>query len=128
MSRSKSPAGLMASVVSTRARPGNTPTHQAVLRYTCPSCIIAHQAIYVDKAEVGRPYQMVSSVGMSIPLHCTAIGKAILSALPLAESRSLLSSVKFEQRTQRTLTSAAEVLADLEGSRTPRTRYGGHND
>jgi IclR family acetate operon transcriptional repressor len=75
------------------------------------------RAIYVDKAEADRPFQMVSRVGMSIPLHCTSIGKAILAQLPQAETRSLLSSAGLEHRTTHTLTSIEEVLADLENVR-----------
>lgn len=72
------------------------------------------RAIYIDKAEADRPYQMVSRVGMSIPLHCTAIGKAILAQLPLPETISVLSSGGLERRTPQTLATAGQVLADLE--------------
>jgi IclR family acetate operon transcriptional repressor len=47
-------------------------------------------AVYVAKVEGDKPYQMASRVGMQIPLHCTAIGKAILSALPLSEVDAIL--------------------------------------
>ncbi|MFN3602964.1 MAG: IclR family transcriptional regulator, partial [Dietzia sp.] len=40
------------------------------------------EAVYVDKIEGSRAYQMRSRVGLAIPLHCTAIGKAVLAALP----------------------------------------------
>ena len=75
------------------------------------------RAIYVDKAEANLPFQMVSRVGMTIPLHCTSIGKAILAALPQTEALGLLSSVSLERRTPNTLTSVEEVLADLESVR-----------
>jgi len=75
------------------------------------------RAIYVDKAEADRPFQMVSRVGMSIPLHCTSIGKAIMAFLPTAETTSLLSSADLERRTPHTLTTVEEVLADLESIR-----------
>lgn len=94
-----------AAVLDLRERTGHT-VHLAVRN--------GDRAIYVDKAEADRPYQMVSRVGMSIPLHCTSIGKAILAVLPPAETLSLLSSADLERRTPHTLTSVAEVLADLE--------------
>jgi IclR family transcriptional regulator, acetate operon repressor len=75
------------------------------------------RAIYVDKAEADRPFQMVSRVGMSIPLHCTSIGKAILAFLPAAETSSLLSSADLECRTPHTLTTVEAVLEDLESVR-----------
>jgi IclR family transcriptional regulator, acetate operon repressor len=97
-----------AAVLSLREKTGHT-VHLAIRN--------GDRAIYVDKAEADRPFQMVSRVGMSIPLHCTAIGKAILSALPEAETRGLLSSAGLERRTPHTLTSVAEVLADIESVR-----------
>lgn len=97
-----------AAVLDLREKTGHT-VHLAVRN--------GDRAIYVDKAEADRPYQMVSRVGMSIPLHCTSIGKAILADLPLAETLSLLSSAGFERRTPRSLTSVGEVLADLENVR-----------
>jgi IclR family acetate operon transcriptional repressor len=47
-------------------------------------------AVYLAKVEGDKPYQMASRVGMQIPLHCTSIGKAILSALPPLEVAAIL--------------------------------------
>lgn len=48
------------------------------------------KAVYVSKVEGDKPYQMASRVGMQIRLHCTAIGKAVLAALPETELDELL--------------------------------------
>jgi IclR family acetate operon transcriptional repressor len=48
-------------------------------------------AVYVSKIEGDKPYQMASRVGMQIHLHCTSIGKAVLSALPPQEVDAILS-------------------------------------
>lgn len=48
------------------------------------------RAVYVSKVEGDKPYQMASRVGMQIRLHCTAIGKAVLAALPESEVDKLL--------------------------------------
>ncbi|HEX3590317.1 MAG TPA: IclR family transcriptional regulator [Pseudonocardiaceae bacterium] len=47
-------------------------------------------AMYVSKIEGDKPYQMASRIGMQIRLHCTAIGKSVLSALPAADLDDLL--------------------------------------
>lgn len=47
-------------------------------------------AVYVVKIEGDKPYQMASRVGMQLHLHCTAIGKAVLSALPEDEVDAML--------------------------------------
>lgn len=49
-----------------------------------------NSAVYVSKFEGDKPYQMASRVGMTIELHCTSIGKSILSSLPRSEADDLL--------------------------------------
>lgn len=49
-------------------------------------------AVYVSKVEGDKPYQMASRIGMQIHLHCTSIGKAVLSALTEDEVTELLST------------------------------------
>jgi IclR family acetate operon transcriptional repressor len=47
-------------------------------------------AVYVAKVEGDKPYQMASRVGMQIQLHCTSIGKSVLSALQPEEVDAIL--------------------------------------
>ncbi len=49
-------------------------------------------AVYLAKIESQEPYQMGSKVGMQIALHCTAIGKAILSGLPEDDVRAVIAA------------------------------------
>ncbi|WP_052664512.1 IclR family transcriptional regulator [Nitriliruptor alkaliphilus] len=72
------------------------------------------EAVYVDKIEGNRAYQMRSRVGLAIPLHCTAIGKALLAALPEVEARAVLTRAGMPPRTTHTITSADEMLGHLE--------------
>jgi len=75
------------------------------------------KAIYIDKLNPPQPYQMASHVGMSVPLHCTSIGKAILAALPPEEAESLLSSADLEQRTPHSITSLPALREELAAVR-----------
>jgi DNA-binding IclR family transcriptional regulator len=75
------------------------------------------QAIYVDKIESRQPYHLVSHVGMSIPLHCTSIGKAILAAMPRDEADALLQSGPIEARTEKTITSYEAMMDELDRTR-----------
>lgn len=75
------------------------------------------QAIYVDKVESPQPYHLVSHVGMSIPLHCTSIGKAILAAMPPEEAGALMQIGPLEARTRRTLTTYHAVMDELDRTR-----------
>ena len=43
------------------------------------------ELFYDEKLEARRPYRLASTVGMRLPLHCTAIGKVVLAELPAYE-------------------------------------------
>jgi DNA-binding IclR family transcriptional regulator len=75
------------------------------------------EAVYVAKLEGARPYTLASRVGMSLRLHCTSIGKAILATLPDDEVLALLRRTGMPARTDNTLTDEAALLADLAAAR-----------
>jgi len=75
------------------------------------------EAVYVEKLEGRRPYQMTSRVGMGLRLHSTAIGKAILARLPDEEVLAIAARTRLEPRTPNTLTSDEDLLADLAAVR-----------
>jgi len=64
------------------------------------------EAVYVAKVEGNKPYRMASRIGMAVPLHCTAIGKAALAALPEDEVRALLRRAPPRARTPATIAAA----------------------
>ena len=71
-------------------------------------------AVYIHKLDSDKPYQMASRVGMHIPLHCTAIGKAILSQLPFEEIDELIARAGLPQRTPATITNRTALYRELE--------------
>lgn len=71
------------------------------------------EAVYAAKLEGAKPYTLASRVGMSLRLHCTSIGKAILATMPDAEVRALLARTGMPARTEHTLTDEESLLADL---------------
>jgi IclR family acetate operon transcriptional repressor len=73
------------------------------------------EAVYLDKlVDPGLPYQFASRVGGRIPLHCTAIGKALLAAMPPPEARDVLSRRELVRRTPNTLVSPEALDEELE--------------
>ena len=72
------------------------------------------EVVYVDKVEGSRAYQMRSRVGLAIPMHCTAIGKAVLASLPEQEVRALLDRAGMPPRTERTITSPDAMVQHLQ--------------
>lgn len=69
-------------------------------------------AIYVRKVDSAGPYRMASRIGGVLPLHCTAIGKAILAHLPEDERAAVLAA-GMSARTPRTTTDPAELDREL---------------
>lgn len=72
-----------------------------------------NHATYVSKIDSDHPYQMASRVGMSIPLHCTAIGKSILAHLPEAELDDVVAATGLPARTPATITDRRRLDAEL---------------
>jgi DNA-binding IclR family transcriptional regulator len=58
--------------------------------------------VYVDKVECDKSVRLVSRIGSTTPLHCSAMGKSILAALPAQERDSRLSGAT-ERPTEYTL-------------------------
>lgn len=60
--------------------------------------------VYVTKIESNNPVSLTSRIGKTIPLYCSAMGKAMLADQPDAEIEQYLSSVTLEKRTEKTIT------------------------
>jgi DNA-binding IclR family transcriptional regulator len=76
---------------------------------------LGDEAVYVHKLEARRPYHMVSVVGMTLSLHCTAIGKAILAHA--TDREQVLRRLRLEERTSQTITDRGKLKADLNTAR-----------
>jgi IclR family acetate operon transcriptional repressor len=70
-------------------------------------------ATYVEKLEGRRPYRMASRVGMGLPLHSTAIGKAILAHLAPDERAALLRRLDLVRLTPNTISDIPKLEAEL---------------
>jgi IclR family acetate operon transcriptional repressor len=71
------------------------------------------EAVYVRKLEGLRPYQMASRVGMSMLLHSTSIGKAVLAQLRDDEVAAIVTRTGLEARTPHTITDLGTLLGHL---------------
>lgn len=71
-------------------------------------------AIYLAKRNGPTPYQLPSGIGQRLRLHCTAIGKAILAGMSEGEINSLVATSGLTPRTPNSLTTLANLHADLE--------------
>jgi DNA-binding IclR family transcriptional regulator len=71
------------------------------------------EILYLSVFQSQHTFRMVSEVGARRPLHCTALGKAILAYLPPAQQRKIISSLHFERLTPQTIMSEEELHEEL---------------
>lgn len=73
--------------------------------------------LYIYAVESPRRLLARTAVGDRVPLHCTAIGKAILAHLPLPSVQSIISAVGMPPSTEATITDLPTLLQELELTR-----------
>ncbi len=72
------------------------------------------EVVYIDKFETDRPMRMYSAIGRRAPVHCTAIGKALLAYLSDEEVDLIVSKRGLTAYTPTTITTPAELKQHLE--------------
>lgn len=72
------------------------------------------RGVYLHKARGENAIQTASYTGNRKDLHCTALGKAILSQLPTAEVDAIIERRGLPQRTENTITTRDALLDELE--------------
>jgi IclR family acetate operon transcriptional repressor len=73
------------------------------------------EIVYVAQVQPSQNLmRMFTEVGRRAKPHSTAVGKAILATMPDAEVRELLKRTGMARRTEHTLTTPKQLLADLE--------------
>ncbi|MFE2287829.1 IclR family transcriptional regulator [Streptomyces sp. NPDC059443] len=68
---------------------------------------------YIRKVESEQPFRTSSRVGMRVPLHATAVGKAVLAHLPPQEAEGIVGATGMPPLTRRTLTERARLAEEL---------------
>lgn len=74
-------------------------------------------AVYVAQVPSEHSMRMFTEVGRGVHLHCTGVGKALLSQLSDEGVRGLLARTGMPAQTAHTLTDPALLIADLQLSR-----------
>jgi DNA-binding IclR family transcriptional regulator len=85
---------------------------------TAHLCVLerAH-TVYLDKLEPPRSVRLTSRIGASNPVHCTAVGKAMLAHYDSEKVEEILKKTRFERLTAKTLGSREEFIKELERTR-----------
>lgn len=71
------------------------------------------EVIYIDKYESRHNVRMYSRIGRRAPLHCTAVAKVLVAALPRERRESVAGSITYEKMTRNTITTPDAYLAEL---------------
>lgn len=71
------------------------------------------QVIYLAVVEGLQVIRYISTAGELKPMHCSAIGKALLIGMPLAERLTMIGKLTLNAATDRTLTTTDALVADL---------------
>jgi len=74
------------------------------------------KVIYMDSVETNRTVRAVSRIGAMLPAHCTAVGKAQLAVLPVAEIEHLYPDVNLLPLTDQSIRTRDKLIADLKKS------------
>ena len=69
---------------------------------------------YSDRVETKAPLRLQFSIGMRVPLYCTASGKLYLSTLPRARRKAIVGKLKMVKHAKNTITDPDELLAQIE--------------
>jgi IclR family acetate operon transcriptional repressor len=76
------------------------------------AALVGDKVVYVAKTEGTRPYRMVSAIGSQLPVHSTAIGKALLAFLPPEGADRILPKTLL-RFTDATITDVTELKRQL---------------
>nr|WP_245349943.1 IclR family transcriptional regulator [Cytobacillus eiseniae] len=71
------------------------------------------EVVYIEKLDGNEALRMHSKVGKRAPMHCTSVGKAILSHLPMTNVEEILERKGLPVHTEHTITDKTNFLNEL---------------
>ena len=73
-----------------------------------------YQCCYIEKIECSQPIRIVHSLGQRNPLHCTGVGKALLSGMTDDEIDRVIAERGLKKHTPHTITNRNDLLEEIE--------------
>jgi len=70
--------------------------------------------VYVEKKESPHSMRICTSIGQRLPMYCTAVGKVILAYMDEKQRETVVRGLKLTPRTDNTISTRAELFAQLE--------------
>ena len=71
------------------------------------------EVLYLEKVESNHLLNIVSKVGVRLPLYCTGLGKVLLAYMPSPKQRLYFANNDFSSITPRTITSSIKMKEEL---------------
>ncbi len=85
---------------------------------TCYLCVADQgQCLYVDKVECSQPIRIINQVGQRNPMHCTGVGKALLSGMTDDAIDRLIETLGLKAHTRNSITDRVRLRQELEAIR-----------
>lgn len=97
----------------TAARPSAEELQRAFGETVNVGILVDTEVLYVDILESAQGLRMAARVGARDAPHSTALGKAMLSAMPASEARDLLTRYRRLAATPRTITALDALMEEL---------------
>lgn len=72
------------------------------------------EGVYIDKVEGSSATVLYSRIGRRIPIHCSAVGKALVAFKNQTELAAILTDYEYGSNTPNTITSEKDFLAELQ--------------
>lgn len=72
------------------------------------------EVVYIDKKESSESMRMVSQVGKRLPMHCSGIGKALLSHLTDSQIEEIITAKGLSKMTPNTIVDLKRLREELE--------------
>ncbi|MGD0228716.1 MAG: IclR family transcriptional regulator [Terriglobia bacterium] len=84
------------------------------------------EIVYLDILQSSKAFRMADTVGSRVPIHATALGKAIAAHVPKERLEGILSHCSWTRYTPRTITKRRDFLSALV--KVQKQGYGSDND
>ncbi len=87
-------------------------------------CVLeGDQCFYVERVECSHPIRIIHAVGKRNPLHCTGVGKALMSGMTEKEIKKIVSKRGLKAFTPYTITQVDRLLQEIEQVRKREVAY-----
>ena len=76
-----------------------------------------NEVMYLERVEQFNSIRLYSQIGKHEPLYCTALGKVLLSQLPVQDFEHIAKSLTYEKMTSKTIRNFEELAREVEQAR-----------